>query len=819
MPKPSQATLRRLKRHDLLARWVVTLGGVVVIASVIGILVMILATTLPLFLPARARLLAETPLPPSVKAEGVLGLGIESAPDDRWQVAHLVDASGTFRSVDLATGNVIQELKAGAGPMYSWSAENSAGGGAPGGNPLVGAGRAEKGKATAPRTVLSVDSSGPASFTLRWSDGAVSLVDVVVLPRGKQAVGDMPQFELKTRAVIPPDGTPSGSGVPLAAVMRSTGEKSSACAALYEGNRIVVVRQNVIKNEMTDEETTSASRLTIQDDVPGRVTALTMDHAGGTLYAGTENGLLLWWRLGEDKVINHDVVPPFFEKRAITCLQLMLGDVTLVVGDAAGSVTNWFFVVPESERNKTDGASAPATAVAKARGNASPQASPAKKEIKKLTLVRSLESHAAGIQSIVPSPRNRALLVRDASGVATMDFTTSERRLKTFHGVDQLAFSSRGDIVLALAGGSLKAWRIEGSFFGLGSTTLHPEVSWLSLCGRVWYEGHDAPDFSWQSTGGTDDYEPKLSLAPLVFGTLKGTFYAMLLAGPLALGAAIYVSQFSSPALRAWIKPAIEIMACVPSVVLGFLVGMWLAPIIKDGLVALFLSAVSIPLVFLAFLFVWQQARKSPAAQRQVRSREFLLGGMLLAVGVAVAACLSTPVEQRLFGGNLVMWLSTHLGVVYDQRNSILIAFGVGFMVIPIIFTLAEDALSSVPHSMTAASMALGATRWQTLWRIVLPSASPGIFAAVMIGFGRAVGETMVFLMAVGNSAQMDWSPFNGMRTLSANIAQEFPEAPVDGTLYRVLFLCAVVLFMMTFVLNTAAEIVRQRLRKRFGQF
>ena len=127
---------------------------------------------------------------------------------------------------------------------------------------------------------------------------------------------------------------------------------------MYEGNRIVVVRQNVIKNEITDEETTSASRLTIQDDVPGRVTALTMDHAGGTLYAGTENGLLLWWRLGEDKVINHDVVPPFFEKRAITCLQLMLGDVTLVVGDAAGSVTNWFFVVPESERNKTDGASA-----------------------------------------------------------------------------------------------------------------------------------------------------------------------------------------------------------------------------------------------------------------------------------------------------------------------------------------------------------------------------------------------------------------------------------------------------------------------------
>ncbi len=306
---------------------------------------------------------------------------------------------------------------------------------------------------------------------------------------------------------------------------------------------------------------------------------------------------------------------------------------------------------------------------------------------------------------------------------------------------------------------------------------------------------------------------------PLVFGTLKGTFYAMLLAGPLALGAAAYVSHFSSPAFRAWIKPMIEVMACVPSVVLGFLVGLWLAPVIKDGLTALLLSVVSIPLVFVVFLLHWQQARKSPAAQRWLRSREFLLAGMLLAVGAAAAAWLSAPVEQRLFGGDLTLWLSRHLGMVYDQRNSILIAFGVGFMVIPIIFTLAEDALSSVPHSMTAASMALGASRWQTLWRVVLPSASPGIFAAVMIGFGRAVGETMVFLMATGCSAQIDWSPFNGMRTLSANIAQELPEAAVGGTHYRVLFLCGVVLFAITFMLNTVAEVVRQRLRKRFGQF
>jgi phosphate transport system permease protein len=120
---------------------------------------------------------------------------------------------------------------------------------------------------------------------------------------------------------------------------------------------------------------------------------------------------------------------------------------------------------------------------------------------------------------------------------------------------------------------------------------------------------------------------------------------------------------------------------------------------------------------------------------------------------------------------------------------------------------------------MTAASMALGASRWQTLWRVILPSASPGIFAAVMIGFGRAVGETMVFLMATGGTPIIDPSPFNGMRTLAFSIADEEPGAPVGGTHYRTLFLCAVVLFVMTFFLNTVAEFVRQRLRRKYGRF
>ena len=153
----------------------------------------------------------------------------------------------------------------------------------------------------------------------------------------------------------------------------------------------------------------------------------------------------------------------------------------------------------------------------------------------------------------------------------------------------------------------------------------------------------------------------------------------------------------------------------------------------------------------------------------------------------------------------------------YEQRNSLVVGFIMGFAVIPVIFTISEDALSNVPPALIAASEALGASRWQMVRTVVLPVASAGIFSALMIGLGRAVGETMIVLMATGNTPIMDWNIFNGMRTLSANIATELPEAGPDSTPYRVLFLGGLILFSMTFILNTLAEIVRQRLRKRFN--
>jgi len=160
---------------------------------------------------------------------------------------------------------------------------------------------------------------------------------------------------------------------------------------------------------------------------------------------------------------------------------------------------------------------------------------------------------------------------------------------------------------------------------------------------------------------------------------------------------------------------------------------------------------------------------------------------------------------------------SSFIGL-YVQRNALVIGFIMGFAIIPIIYTIAEDALSTVPEHLRAGSLGAGATQWQTAIRIIVPTAMSGLFSAVMIGMGRAVGETMIVLMAGGNTPVLEWNIFNGLRTLAANIAVELPEAPQDGTLYRTLFLAALVLFAMTFVINTIAEAVRLRFRKRAYQ-
>ncbi|MBW8890000.1 MAG: phosphate ABC transporter permease subunit PstC [Fibrobacteres bacterium] len=233
--------------------------------------------------------------------------------------------------------------------------------------------------------------------------------------------------------------------------------------------------------------------------------------------------------------------------------------------------------------------------------------------------------------------------------------------------------------------------------------------------------------------------EPKFGIPPLLWGSLKVTLIALLLAGPIGIFAALYTSQFAPKWAKEGMKPAIEILAGFPSVVVGFFA-----------------------LVILA------------------------------------------SVLQNLFG--------------YQYRlNAFVGGVAMALAVIPIVYTVSEDALAAVPKVMMEASLALGATRWETALFVILPSATPGIFAALILGFGRAFGETMIVLMATGNAALLTPSFIEPVRTLSATIGAEMAEVVFGDTHYRVLFFVGALLFVISFSLNAVAEFfVRNRLMKKF---
>jgi phosphate transport system permease protein len=453
--------------------------------------------------------------------------------------------------------------------------------------------------------------------------------------------------------------------------------------------------------------------------------------------------------------------------------------VSLLVGTAKGGIGQWFMV----------------------RG---PDGEPV------LRHIRSFQLGAAPIVQLVPEQRRKGFLALDATGELGVFHSTAGRTLlreQIAPTAGMLALSPRADRLLLEADGRLLGFKLDNP---------HPEVSWSALWGKVWYENYEAPARVWQSSAATTDFEPKLSLAPLTFGTLKAAFYAMLFAAPLAIAAAVYTAYFMAPRMRRTVKPVIELMEALPTVILGFFTGLFLAPFVENHLPGLFSLLLLLPLGILTAGFGWSRLPLS-LRERIPEGWESLLLLPVVLLTTALALSLSPWLEELLFAGDLRLWLSQELGIAYDQRNALIVGLAMGFAVIPNIFSIAEDAIYSVPRSLTLGSLALGATPWQTLTRVVLLTASPGIFSALMIGLGRAVGETMIVLMATGNTPIMDANLFEGMRTLAANIAVEMPESEVGGTHYRLLFLAALVLLSFTFLMNTLAELIRQRLRKKYA--
>ena len=262
----------------------------------------------------------------------------------------------------------------------------------------------------------------------------------------------------------------------------------------------------------------------------------------------------------------------------------------------------------------------------------------------------------------------------------------------------------------------------------LTSSEVHKEVTVGKMVLPQGEGGH-----SWQPVSDV----PKYSLLPLLIGTLKVTFVALLIALPIAVGAAIFTSEFAPQGVREVIKPAVELLAGIPSVVIGFFALMVLAT-----------------------------------------------------------------------------WVQDTFGILY-RLNAITAGIGLALAVIPIVYTVSEDALSAVPQSFRDGSEALGANRWQTAWRVVLPAATPGVFAACVLGAGRSIGETMIVLMASGNAATTSIDPTRSFRSFSATIAAELGEVVHGDPHYRVLFFIGAALFVITFFLNLAGHAYVGRLKRK----
>jgi len=733
---PAAAGRLRARRRlfvDRIAGVLVRAGGLGIIASILAILVFIVAQVLPLLWAPTIETTAVLPLPGG-EVRGLIA-------DDYGAHVAALDLSGRVRVVRLRDGALAGDLS--ILPPDKQGVQLVAAGVSPGTTLFTAA--------TATGEVISAKMRWQTSF--EGQERAITpALDALVLVRVDPAGGPLTAYAV------------GGEG------------NSQIVAAQLADGTLAVVRQTVSENEFSGEVTRSETRLTAP--VPGRLTQLIFDRDQRNLFGASERGELLWWTLGGEKLGEPQVVSA--NGSPITALTKLIGGRSLVVGQADGVASVWF-LVPQPQ------------------GGA------------RLTRIRDFPALPGPIRTLAPSARDKGFLAQATDGTLALCHSTSQRTLWTGRAPlrgSALGFAPKGTSAY-IAG--------EEELAVLAVHNPHPEISLRALFGQVWYEGYPRPEYVWQSSSGTDDFEPKLSLMPLLVGTLKGTVYSLIIAIPLAVFGAMYLSQFMHPRLKLLIKPAVEIMAALPSVVLGFLAGLWLAPRVQQMFPALLLMLVLFPLLTIAAGIVWE------AVPRRVRGRfppgsELALFLPVLAFGLWLSIQLSHSVERVLFDGNFQAWLLQTTGLTYDQRNAVIVGLAMGFAVIPIIFAIAEDAFSNVPRELVSGSLALGANRWQTVTRIVLHPASPGIFSAIMVGFGRAVGETMIVLMATGNTPILDWNPFNGFRTLSANIAVEIPEAPQFGTLYRVLFLAALLLFVVTFAVNTAAELVRQRLRERYAR-
>ncbi|WP_063701831.1 ABC transporter permease subunit [Pseudoalteromonas gelatinilytica] len=628
-----------------------------------------------------------------------------------------------------------------------------------------------------PSDVSSFASSAPfqGQYAYGLENGTVVVVApkfLVTFPNNQRQLTPRLDYPLGDMALEVDD-----QGAAITKFAFSHYEDKTAVVAFTADKRVLFSSFVGEENMFTGEVEWNVERTEL--DIEGRVDELLISPDTTRTFVRSANQIYVYDTRYPSEVEQIQLLAANEENANLVSTQLLAGANSLMLANDNGEVSQWFEVNTEEGR-----------------------------EFQK---IRAFETSKQSKLNIFTEFYRRTFFTAGANGELGIYYTTSDAKLwqgKVSDGpIQNFAIAPRSNAALVLADDALKVIEIHNE---------HPEVTWSALWQEVWYEGYPEPGYIWQSTSASDDFESKFSLVPISFGTIKAALYAMLFAVPIALSAAIYTAYFMSSELRKVVKPTVEIMEALPTVILGFLAGLWLAPLIEEHLPAIVGLLVLLPIGILLTAFGWNKLPASIRHRVPEGSHSILLIPVVIFIGW-LSFAMSNSIELWMFDGNVRQYLTNELGMTFDQRNSLVVGIAMGFAVIPTIFSIAEDAVFSVPKHLSNGSLALGATQWQTLVRVVLLTASPGIFSAVMMGLGRAVGETMIVLMATGNTPIMDWSIFQGMRTLAANIAVEMPESEVGSSHYRILFLAAFVLFIFTFVFNTVAEFVRQQLREKYS--
>ncbi len=858
---------------DRVAKQVITIGGVGTILVVMLVVIVLLANVLPLFqsnavvFQSSLSLSADSPR----NEEKPVACGV----DEYFELAWVLHRGDYLTVHSIATGNELGSFFAqndSSSPVSELPlgeivccvvADNDS-------SMLAGYANGSVRPITLRIQVEFVSAADvPEELSLTQEKGAVALDGVLyrLMPSGlirKQHIGDVnfhPPIAVSTSPITCVDWRNPQTG-------SSFDESQSWTWGATDGNTIAM---GVIENKVNSfsgaisQESNSWSHIPSESDRSAKCLGLMIGSRSEQIQTLDSKGSVVVWTPSVDKQLTSGLQYKSLagsESRPISSVPL-LGRSTLMIGSESGHIEC-------------------VATTATQRGQ-------------ELRSIHRFAGEHGAVVDLAAAPESRIVAAQFQDGQGALYYVPTNRQLvswRTYTASDSevgphVFFSANAACVGLLSETRIELWKLNIPF---------PEASLSSFFGRIWYEGYESPQHIWQSSTGTIEGEYKFGFWPLIFGTLKATFFSMLIGAPIALMAAIFGSEFMSSRWRARVKPVIELMASVPSVVLGFIGALVLAPILRDNLMSVLLSVAVVLFLFLMLSHMWLII-PGPIAIRMRHYRLPILFA-LIPLGMLISFATASTLEAVLFQGNLVQWLSNkdgtgwagwfclallpvsllvawicsgplspfvqsiarrmnpiafsliNLGLfglatmmvlavsatfawmlssfgvdprgtvlgAYQERNALLVGGILGFAIIPLIYTISEDALQSVPQHLRSASLGCGATTWQTTIRVVVPTAMSGLFSALMIGFGRAVGETMVVLMAAGNTPVMDINPMNGYRTLSATLATELPEAAKGATHFHALFLAAFLLFCFTLVANSIAEVVRLRFRKRAYQ-